>query len=126
MIGQSQKLAVRKIQAETIDVYEKLVTACVKNGQLDLAKEYASRSGLVRLVNKFANNDQDLELDKETVDFCIQVLTTCCDCDGDAQVLYPLLEANLDKLDDKFAMVLPELGERIQSQIKPEQPYPII
>ncbi|GGA23662.1 CHAT domain-containing protein [Okeania sp. KiyG1] len=108
----------QEIQAEAIDVYEKLVTACVKNGELDLAKEYAARSGSVRLVNKFAKNDQDLELDIETVDFCIQALTTSCEGD---EVLYPFLEANLDKLDDKFAMVLSELGKRIKSQIKPEQ-----
>ncbi|NER04118.1 MAG: tetratricopeptide repeat protein, partial [Okeania sp. SIO3C4] len=108
----------QEIQAEAIDVYEKLVTACVKNGQLDLAKEYATRSGSVRLINKFVSNNQDLELDKEAVDFCTLVLTTSLQGD---EALYQLLEENLDKLDDKFVMVLRMQGEHIKSQIKPEQ-----
>jgi CHAT domain-containing protein/TPR repeat protein len=111
----------QEIKAEATHIYEKLITACVKNGQLDLAKEYATRSSSLRLVNKLANNDLDLDSDKEIVDFCIQVLESSFDSNGNAQVLYPILEANLDKLDDKFAMVLRGLGERIQSQIKPEQ-----
>ncbi|MDY7007308.1 MAG: CHAT domain-containing protein [Cyanobacteriota bacterium] len=108
----------QEIQAEAIDVYEKLVTACVKNGELDLAKEYATRSDSVRLVNKFVNNNQDLELDKEIVDFCTLVLRTSLQGD---EALYELLEENLDKLDDKFVMVLRMVGEDIKSQIKPEQ-----
>jgi CHAT domain-containing protein len=38
--------------------------------------------------------------------FLMQVLQATYDSDGEPQVVYPLLQANLDKLDDNFASVL--------------------
>jgi CHAT domain-containing protein len=38
--------------------------------------------------------------------FVLQVLKAASDSNGDSQVVYPLLEANLDKLDDNFAQLL--------------------
>jgi tetratricopeptide (TPR) repeat protein len=48
-----------KIEAEVIDIYEKLAIACTNNGQLDLAKEYASISASLCLVNQVTNNNLD-------------------------------------------------------------------
>ncbi|NEO14058.1 CHAT domain-containing tetratricopeptide repeat protein [Moorena sp. SIO3E8] len=48
-----------------------------------------------------ADNTSDAQLD-----FLLQVLQATRDSEGDAQVLYPLLAANTDKLDDRLAELL--------------------
>ncbi|NEO61882.1 MAG: tetratricopeptide repeat protein, partial [Moorea sp. SIO4G2] len=45
-----------------------------------------------------ADNTSDAQLD-----FLLQVLQATADSEGDAQVVYPLLKANIDKLDDRLA-----------------------
>jgi CHAT domain-containing protein/tetratricopeptide (TPR) repeat protein len=47
----------QEILAESIDIYEKMVQACINNGQLDKAIEYAERSRSQRLVDLMASND---------------------------------------------------------------------
>ncbi|MCA1995197.1 MAG: tetratricopeptide repeat protein, partial [Coleofasciculus sp. S288] len=109
----------QEIKAETIDVYERMVKACVNNGQQDLAMEYAKRSGSIRLVNKLTNNNLDQE--NEVLGFLLQVLQVSGESAGDPEVVYPILATNLDKLDDRFPQVLCSLGQYIQSQVEPEQ-----
>jgi CHAT domain-containing protein len=109
----------QEILVQSIDIYEKLVKACVNNGQLDLAMEYAKCSGSQRLVKQLVNNE--FEQDYEVVGFLRQVLWKSAESAGDTKVVYPLLEANLDKLDAQFPQVLRHLGEYIQSQVESEQ-----
>jgi CHAT domain-containing protein/tetratricopeptide (TPR) repeat protein len=47
----------QEILAESIDIYEKIVQACINNGQLDRAVEYVERSRSKRLVDLMASND---------------------------------------------------------------------
>lgn len=47
----------QEILAESIDIYEKMVQACINNGQLDKALEYVERSRSKRLVDLMASND---------------------------------------------------------------------
>jgi CHAT domain-containing protein len=47
----------KEILAESIDIYEKMVQACINNGQLGKAIEYAERSRSQRLVDLMASND---------------------------------------------------------------------
>ncbi|MGC1393646.1 MAG: CHAT domain-containing protein, partial [Coleofasciculaceae cyanobacterium] len=47
----------QEILAESIDIYEKMVQACINNGQLDKAIEYTERSRSQRLVDLMASND---------------------------------------------------------------------
>jgi CHAT domain-containing protein/tetratricopeptide (TPR) repeat protein len=47
----------QEILAEAIDVYENMVQACINDGQLEKAIEYAERSRSKRLVDLMASND---------------------------------------------------------------------
>jgi CHAT domain-containing protein len=47
----------QEILAESVDVYENMVQACINNGQLDKALEYVERSRSKRLVDLMASND---------------------------------------------------------------------
>lgn len=109
----------QEIKAEAINIYEQMVKACVNNGQPDLAMKYARRSGSQRILNQLANNE--LGQNDKVIDFLCQVLWKSGESGGDAKVVYPLLEANLDKLDDQLPHVLRYFGEYIQSQVEPEQ-----
>jgi tetratricopeptide (TPR) repeat protein len=54
-------------------------------------------------------------------DFLIEVLQATEESGADSQVVYPLLEANLDKLDDKFAQALRSWATAILPKLEPEQ-----
>ena len=47
----------QEILAESSDIYENMVQACINNGQLDKALEYVERSRSKRLVDLMASND---------------------------------------------------------------------
>jgi tetratricopeptide (TPR) repeat protein len=47
----------QEILAESMDVYEKMIQACINNGQLDLAIETTERSRARHLVDLMASND---------------------------------------------------------------------
>ncbi len=49
----------QEILAKSIGVYEKMVQACINNGQLDKAMEYAERSRSQRLVDLMAGKNLD-------------------------------------------------------------------
>ena len=44
--------------------------------------------------------------EQSQVTFLLQLLQTAYESNANPQVIYPLLEANLDKLDDNFAQIL--------------------
>lgn len=109
----------QEILAEAIHIYEQMVKACANNSQIDLARQYAQRSGSQRLLNQLINND--IDQDQEVVNFIFQVLRVSYESSGEPQVVYRLVEANLDKLDDKFLRGLRGLRQYVQSQVEPEQ-----
>ncbi len=55
---------------------------------------------------------------EEYVQFLSQVLLVTAESDGNPQVVYPLLQANRDKLDDKFAQLLRNSAITILSEVK--------
>ncbi|MEQ9621618.1 CHAT domain-containing protein [Coleofasciculus chthonoplastes] len=109
----------QEIKAEALNIYEKLVQAYVNNGQPDLARDYAERSGRKRLINQLQNNQ--LDSNEQVSRFLIEVLRQSYNNFDQPQVLYSFLAANLDKLDQLFIQALRALGNDIQSKIKPEQ-----
>jgi len=58
---------------------------------------------------------------EEYLDFLEQVLNAAEDSNGDPQVVYPLLKANLDKLDYRFATLLRDSTIAYLSKLEPEQ-----
>lgn len=109
----------QEIKAEALNIYEKLVQACVNNGQPDLARDYAERSGIKRLINQLQNNQ--IDSNDQVFRFLFEVLRQSDNNWDQPQVLYSFLVANLDKLDQRFIQALRGLGKYIQSKIKPEQ-----
>jgi tetratricopeptide (TPR) repeat protein len=59
-------------------------------------------------------------------DFLIEVLQATEESGADSQVVYPLLEANLDKLDDKFAQALRSWATATLAKLEPEQAQGIV
>ncbi|MBD2547826.1 CHAT domain-containing protein [Planktothricoides raciborskii] len=108
----------QEIKTECQHIYAKIVQACVNNGQPEKAKEYAQLSGSVRLLQQLETNNFDDN--DEVIDFIVQLLWHIGETEHETEV-YPLLEANLDKLDDNFIRCLQLLGKYIQSQVKPEK-----
>jgi DNA-binding phage protein len=53
--------------------------------------------------------------------FLMQVLQATYDSDGGPQVVYPLLQANLDKLDDNFAAVLRSWATATLQKLEPKE-----
>ncbi|NES17923.1 MAG: CHAT domain-containing protein [Symploca sp. SIO3E6] len=55
--------------------------------------------------------------------FLLEVLRAIYDSEGDPTVVYPLLQANLDKLDDNFIQVLQSWAIATKPKVEPEQVY---
>jgi tetratricopeptide (TPR) repeat protein len=75
-------------------------------------------SGSVRPINQLTNNNFDW--DDEVVDFICDLVAQIGASQDETEV-YPFLEANLDKLDDKLIRYLCLLGEYIKSVVDPEK-----
>lgn len=70
-------------------------------------------------------NSRAVATPEEYLDLLIEVLLATEESNADPQVVYPLLEANLDKLDDNFAIVLRDWATATLSEAEPEQAYGI-
>ena len=79
-------------------------------------------SSLLRLSSSTPSSSSLPHSDSQ-LDFLLQVLLATYISKGNPQVMYPLLQANLNKLDDNFAQVLQSWANATLSQVKPEQAY---
>ncbi len=59
--------------------------------------------------------------ENEILDFVTKVLQVSYETSGASQILYTLLEANLDKLNNKFILALRRITEYMRSQVNLEQ-----
>ncbi len=55
------------------------------------------------------------------LNFLLQVLQATSDSNGDSQIVYPLLQQNLDLLDDNLAQVLRSWATATLAEVEPEQ-----
>lgn len=102
-----------EVEAEAARIYEKILQACINNGQPDLAKEYRERSESLEFA--------DLEEENEIGEFVLRILSASYQSQGDPKVVYPILEENEDNLDDYFLEGWRRLLGIIQSNAEPEQ-----
>ncbi len=58
---------------------------------------------------------------QEYLQFLLQVLQAIADSDGNPQVVYPLLKANLDKLDDGLTQILQAWATQTLAEVEPQQ-----
>lgn len=102
-----------EVEAEAARIYEKILQACINNGQPDLAKEYRERSE----SQEFA----ELEDENEMGQFVLRILSASYQSQGDPKVVYPILEENEDILDDYFLEGWQRLLGIIQANAEPEE-----
>ncbi|MBD2409581.1 hypothetical protein FACHB389_09125 [Nostoc calcicola FACHB-389] len=62
-----------------------------------------------------------IERENEVLDFVTEVLEVSYETSGDSHIIYPLLEANIDKLNENFILALRRITEYIRSQVNLEQ-----
>ncbi|WP_293121197.1 hypothetical protein [Moorena sp. SIO4G3] len=62
---------------------------------------------------------------EDYLEFLMEVLPATAESNGDPTVVYPLLQANLDKLDDNFIDILEEWANAKLSELEPELAEPI-
>ncbi|NJO64478.1 MAG: tetratricopeptide repeat protein, partial [Richelia sp. RM2_1_2] len=74
---------------------------------------------LATQLDKKLNNSSSIDT-KEYKNFFIQILQATADSNGNVRVMYPLLQANLDKLDMNFANVLKFWGTVTLQAAQPE------
>jgi CHAT domain-containing protein len=81
----------------------------LKQGELDQANRLMNIAGQqIGVYSKLSSTATE----KEYLDFLEQVLTVTADSRGNAQLVYPLLEKNTDKLDEVFAEILRQWGTK--------------
>jgi len=67
------------------------------------------------------SNSATAALREEYLAFLLEVLLATGDSNANREVVYPLLSANRDKLNDTFAELFARSGAEIMSQVEPEQ-----
>ncbi len=107
----------REIPEEVL-AYTKMVVFYITNGERNKAREYAERSGSQSLLD-LLDSDKFQQI-QGISQFLSQVLQTSSESNGDPQVVYQLLEANLDKLDEHFVEML-GITKAVLSQVTSEQ-----
>ncbi|MEZ2241130.1 CHAT domain-containing protein [Microcoleus sp.] len=103
---------------ENFHAYTRIVTLCLACGERETAREYAERSGSPFILDLL----QNVQLQQITSIslFLTKVLDTVAKSENNPQVLYQLLEANLDKLDNSFVERLSLIKFDI-SQLGPQE-----
>ncbi|NEP34667.1 CHAT domain-containing protein [Moorena sp. SIO3B2] len=90
----------------------------------NLAEQLAEALGGLEQVKSQTtkkSNSAALSTSEDYVEFLMEVLQATAESQGNPQVVYPLLQANLDKLDDNLTQILRVWFEVILSENQPEQ-----
>ena len=111
--------------AQVAEFLEKRGDRNAANFLIDVARHLAevpSLSSLLRLSSSTPSSSRLSNSDSQ-LDFLLQVLLTTYISKGNPQVMYPLLQANLNKLDDNFAQVLQSWANATLPEVEPQQAY---
>ena len=99
-------------------------------GDVESATEQFSKlPRRVRLVNidgVSLSIPDEVPLTTVELDFLLRLLQVISDSDGEPHIVYPILQANLDKLDDSFSALLRSYVANIVSLEEPEQVQAIV
>ncbi|WP_293091240.1 CHAT domain-containing tetratricopeptide repeat protein [Moorena sp. SIOASIH] len=90
----------------------------------NLAEQLAEALGGLEQFKSQTNkksNSAALSISEVYVEFLMEVLQATAESQGNHQVVYPLLQANLDKLDDNLTQILRVWFEGILSENQPDQ-----
>ena len=89
------------------------------NFLINLARQLAEFLGISG--NVAADNSSPAATPEEYLNFLMEVLHVTSDSKGDPDVVYPLLQRNLDKLDEFLARGLQGWGSETLAKVEPEQ-----
>ncbi|MFB2920251.1 MULTISPECIES: CHAT domain-containing protein [Aerosakkonema] len=89
---------------EEVFVYTNMVVFCILNGERDKAREYAERSASPQLL-KLLDTDEIQQIYSK-LEFIGQILQATAENDSKPEVLYQILESNINKLNDEFVQEL--------------------
>ncbi|AOW98911.1 hypothetical protein BJP34_05105 [Moorena producens PAL-8-15-08-1] len=107
------------VDAELLQVMAVVAEKIAADGNQNAADFLASlRSQLLEIFLKSPTLINASSQDH--LDFLMEVLRGTADSNGDSKVVYPLLEANLDKLDDNFIDILKTWASAKLSELEPE------
>ncbi|MBW4545761.1 MAG: CHAT domain-containing protein [Symplocastrum torsivum CPER-KK1] len=88
---------------------------------IDVARQLAKVLGL----SSSTPTSSTLPNSESQLSFFLQVLLITADSNGNPQVVYPLLQENLDQLDDNFAQVLRSWASATLPEVEPKIAYDI-
>jgi tetratricopeptide (TPR) repeat protein len=103
------------VDADLLQVMEEKATDMAENGKSNAAEF------LQNLVAHLANSIGNTVTSKEYLDFLIDVLNTTSDCRANPQVIYPILQQNLDKLTLRLAEILQDWTTSNLAEVDSEQ-----
>ncbi|NET84593.1 MAG: hypothetical protein F6J94_22525, partial [Moorea sp. SIO1F2] len=107
------------VDAELLQVMAVVAEKIAADGNQNAAEFLASlRSELLEIISESSSLVNPSSQDY--LDFLEKVLQATADSNGDPTVVYPLLEANLDKLDDNFINILQTWASSKFSELEPD------
>jgi CHAT domain-containing protein len=113
------------LDAEFLQVCEVIADNLAEEGQenaADFLRNLASQLGQFLGMNDDEDGDNsEPDNQQEYIAFLDKVLQATYESDGNPQVVYPILAANQDKLNETLVKLYPNLANNLLSQAAPEQ-----
>lgn len=101
-----------------IQTMEKVAVELEAEAELETAKWlYNAASDIKEIIQKWS----ELARREDYLDFLLQVLEAIDDSEADPEVVYPLLEANLDKLNEDLAWILQNWATETLAEVDSEE-----
>lgn len=110
------------IDDDFVRTLEKVAVALADEGNQDTADWLRS---LASELSAEKRSSVELAAQQEDLGFLMEVLLTTEESSGDLEIVYSLLEKNLEKLDENFALLLQDWAEATLLEVEHEEAYGI-
>jgi len=91
---------------------------------IDFVRQLSEALGLsknVQTMTTIDRNESEIATSENSLDFLLEVLQATNESNGNPQVIFPLLAANLEKIDEKFAYLLEQWATTTFVEIEPKE-----
>ena len=107
------------LDAELLQVMVQVAEQFEADGEQDAAEFLRDlKSQLAEFLEISENPNSVYQLSQDYVEFLAEVLQATAESNGNSEVIYPILQANLNKLDNNFIAVLQNWAEAKLSQVE--------
>ncbi len=96
---------------EEVFAYANMVVFCIINGEKDKAREYAKRSASQEIL-KLLDTDEIQQIYSKS-EFIGRILQATAENGSKPELVYQILESNINKLDDSFVQSLQDIGNTL-------------